>query len=123
MTSTTLTSTTPISPKVVAATAWAFVAPLLLAAVVALVSYLLTDDGRALFGSLPTWVQVPLFAFVSALSAALGGYRKADVLRDLGQQVLDEGEVPGAAGELDLDDDAPVDADGDGHDDRTGRFV
>lgn len=112
--------TTPISPKVVAATVWAFVAPLLLAALLALVSYLMTDDGRALFAAVPTWVQVPLLAFISALSAALAGYRKRDALRDIGQDAILDGQVQLADQEGTA---YPSDANGDGRDDKTGRFV
>lgn len=146
---TTITTRTPVSPKVAAAAAWAFLAPLLLAALIALVSYLLTDDGRALFAGLPVWLQVPLFAFVSALAGALAGYVRPDPLRIIGQRSVDQsvddlverGRGYGAAFEDDdeqLEDTAGADdegdyeprralderdLDGDGRDDKTGRFV
>lgn len=79
---------TKTSPKVVAAQAWAFIAPVLLAAAMALVSWLLTDDGRTVFRELPVWAQVPIFAAVASLAARLGGYLQRDGLREEGARAL-----------------------------------
>jgi hypothetical protein len=62
-----------ISPKAIAATAWAFLAPLLLVGADALVAYLV--DNPLVLAALPLVVQVPILAMLAALGAALAAYR------------------------------------------------
>lgn len=66
-------TTVGISPKTIAAGAWAFAAPLLLAGLDALLAYLL--DNPSVFASLPAVVQVPLLAALAALAGSTGAWK------------------------------------------------
>jgi hypothetical protein len=65
--------TAGISPKLYAATVWAFLAPLLLTTADALLAYLIGNP--SVFSALPPVVQVPIVAFLGALGAAVAAYR------------------------------------------------
>jgi hypothetical protein len=58
-----------LSPKMIAAGVWAFLAPLLMAGGDALLGYLL--DHPAVFAALPELVQVPILAILAALAASV----------------------------------------------------
>jgi hypothetical protein len=62
-----------LSPKLYAATVWAFLAPMLLVTASALLEYLIANP--TLFSALPPVVQVPIVAFLGALGAAVAAYR------------------------------------------------
>jgi hypothetical protein len=62
-----------LSPKAIAATVWAFLAPLLLTGADALLAYLVGNP--SVFSVLPVVVQVPLVAFLGALAAAVAAFR------------------------------------------------
>jgi hypothetical protein len=74
---------TPVSPKVVAAGIWGVAFPIVIALVSALISYLTVGDGAALLESLPSWAQVLIPVVLSAVGAVIGGYNKADPLREV----------------------------------------
>jgi hypothetical protein len=68
---------TPLSPKVIASTVAALLAP----AAIAILGYLQSDEGRTVFVSWPPVLVVALMALLPALATFLAGYFKADPLR------------------------------------------
>lgn len=79
-----MSSANPPSPKVIFAAAAAFIVPVIVAGVLALISFLLTDSGRELFRDIPLWVRIPLWAMLAAAGAIIAGYQKRDPIRDDG---------------------------------------
>jgi hypothetical protein len=68
----------PTSPKVIAAAVVAFLAPVGVSVVLAVIGFLATDDGRALTSSWPLVLQVAFYAAVAAVGGGLAGYRQPD---------------------------------------------
>lgn len=73
----------PISPKVVAATIWAVAGPIIVALVAGLIDWIATSDGHSWLATLPNWVQFAAPVVISAVSAAIAGYRTRDPLRNV----------------------------------------
>jgi len=71
----------PVSPKVIAATIWAIAGPIIVALIAGLIDWIATDDGHSWLATLPNWVQFFAPVVISAISAAIAGYRTRDPLR------------------------------------------
>lgn len=75
---------TPVSPKVIAATIAAFLAP----ALYLTIGYLTTDEGKQIYAGLHPVLRIFIGGVISSAAVALSSYVKRDRLREAGARAM-----------------------------------